>query len=305
MINSLLILIFFILTGPLFSYCNAADIRFIDSNQPDSINIIVITGDIASGDGDKFDLVSRSSGRYMVVLDSIGGSVQAALQIGAKIRMTDTATIVPPKSTCYSACALIWVSGARRYMSDDSSIGFHAAYIYKRGIPSESGMSNAIIGSYLTHLGLGLEAIKFITQAPPDKVNILTFEKAKYLGIDVEHSIDYRSRAIKSSPPPTRQRVWYADWGSGIIAYATMSNCGVGEFEDMGFDKSIISTIPIHRLTRKTDAYSIYGNRAITVKGCWKSYDGINLKAVLRRKKDGRTWYQDIKLDDGSWRTED
>ncbi len=46
-------------------------------------------------------------------------------------------------------------------------------------------MGNAEIGSYLTHLGLRIEAIRFITQAPPNSVSLLTPEIARGLGIEV------------------------------------------------------------------------------------------------------------------------
>ena len=66
------------------------------------------------------------------------------------------ATMVLPDEECASACALIWISSYRRYMSASSKIGFHAAYTTVDGKPRETGMGNAEIGSYLTISASGL-----------------------------------------------------------------------------------------------------------------------------------------------------
>lgn len=95
---------------------------------------------------------------------------------------------------------------------------------------------------------------------------------------------------------------WSSDWGSGIIAYIFNAPCKVDEFAALGFDKAIISTIPIQRLKSQSQAWFTTDDRATTVMGCWTSSDGVNLTSKLRRKSDGKTWDQDLKLDDGSWR---
>jgi hypothetical protein len=67
-------------------------------------------------------------------------------------------------------------------MSPDSQIGFHAAYIQEAGEYRESGVANAEIGSFLTHLGLRIEAIRFFTIAGPKDFRLLTPDKARELG---------------------------------------------------------------------------------------------------------------------------
>ena len=50
-------------------------------------------------------------------------------------------------------------------MEPAARIGFHAAYVEEDGEAREDGPGNAIVGSYLTHLKLPLEAIVYITSA--------------------------------------------------------------------------------------------------------------------------------------------
>jgi hypothetical protein len=123
--------------------------------------------------------------RVTVVLESEGGLIREALRLGALIRTRDYSTMVTDKAGCYSACGLIWLSGARRYMTPNAAIGFHAAFREKDGSYIESGVANAEIGSFLTHLGLRIEAIRFFTIAGPDRLLMLTPERARMLGIDI------------------------------------------------------------------------------------------------------------------------
>ena len=161
----------------------AAEVELLD--LPGEVDIVSIKGEITDGDSHRFYDLVRERERITVVLQSPGGLVKEALQIGAEIRMKNFATMVASDGECFSACGLIWVSGARRYMSPDSKIGFHAAYREENGEYHESGIANAEIGSFLTHLGLRIEAIRYFTVAGPDEFLLLTPERARSLGIDV------------------------------------------------------------------------------------------------------------------------
>lgn len=161
----------------------AANIEFLDI--PGEVGFISVKGEITAGDGDRFYDLIQGRDRVSVILQSPGGLVKDALQIGAEIRLHNYATMVLPGGECFSACGLIWVAGARRYMSATSKIGFHAAYREENGEYKESGVANAEIGSYLTHLGLRIEAIRFFTIAGPNDFLLLTPGRARALGIDI------------------------------------------------------------------------------------------------------------------------
>lgn len=166
------------------SIARAADIELLDI-PGQSVKFVSIKGEILSGDGARFVDVVEGHDRVSVILESRGGVVKEALQIGAEIRLRNFATMVLPDDECFSACGLIWVSGARRYMSPTSKLGFHAAYREENGEYKESGVANAEIGSFLTHLGLRIEAIRFFTIAGPTEYLRLTPERARALGIEV------------------------------------------------------------------------------------------------------------------------
>jgi hypothetical protein len=62
----------------------------------------------------------------VVHLNSTGGDLDAALQIGQTIRKYDGIVQVLKNSTCYSSCALIYIAGVRR--SNLGMIGLHRPY---------------------------------------------------------------------------------------------------------------------------------------------------------------------------------
>lgn len=163
----------------------AAKIELV-SDPTVAIDFIFIQGPIVAGDATEFyRLADSTPKRIMVSLESGGGLVNEALQIGAKIRTNNYSTTVFPDKNCYSACALIWIAGIHRYMSGSSHIGVHAAYIRENGQTKELGQPNAVIGSYLTHLDLGIDAISYFTDAGPNDLNRITPDIARRLGIDI------------------------------------------------------------------------------------------------------------------------
>jgi uncharacterized protein YecT (DUF1311 family) len=165
----------------------AADIR-VDAEAGRSV--ISITGPIETGDYDRFlDALDRGQ-PDLVVLSSPGGNLSEGLAIAAEIALLGLPTFVGEGDGCFSACALIWVSGEPRIMSDGAEIGVHAAYYLVEEIdgaltPTVSSVGNANIGAFLTQLGLDIDAVEFFVAAPPDSIALLTPAAAQVLNIPV------------------------------------------------------------------------------------------------------------------------
>ncbi len=159
--------------------------KFVLSDDPSVPIIIQLKGEIKSGDAEEFERLIEGQSKLTLVLDSPGGLVREALRIGATIRLRNFATMVTADSECYSACGLVWLASERRYMAETSQIGFHAAYRQVGDYLEESGEANAEIGSYLTHLGLRVEAIRFFTRAGPKNLELLTPFRSRSLGVEI------------------------------------------------------------------------------------------------------------------------
>jgi hypothetical protein len=153
---------------------------------PKDAGAIVVSGTLRRGDDEIFAKRLMQFPKGVVVLQGDGGDLQAGINIGTAIRLKNYATLVPPDSTCASACAIAWLGGAPRLMEDGSKIGFHAAYELKNGQTTEAGAPNALLGSYLGKIGLPDRAVVYIASAPPDGMTWLSAAEAEKMGIDVK-----------------------------------------------------------------------------------------------------------------------
>lgn len=208
---------------------SAAEISLHQHPDPKQVPWIIVRGPFVRGDSAEFERRITGQKRGLVVLSSPGGSVAEALKIGAAVRTQGLATMVVDE--CASACGLIWLSGVRRYYNEGARIGFHAAYIMQDGKPFETGMGNAEIGSFLTHLGLNIDAIRFITSAPPNGMRWLSREDARRLNIAViegqstvdpsgkTHQPSYESKPVK--PDEARKEIYGLATVTAALAIAT------------------------------------------------------------------------------------
>jgi tetratricopeptide (TPR) repeat protein len=146
---------------------------------------VAVDGRFEAGDEIKFRTEVGRLTKAVVVFNSDGGVLQAGIEIGKTIRLKSFATAVLDGSRCASSCAFAWLGGSPRFMQRGAQIGFHAAYVNREGRPSESGVGNALVGSYLTQIGLPETAVIYVTKAAPTQLTFLTFQDAQRIGIEV------------------------------------------------------------------------------------------------------------------------
>jgi hypothetical protein len=148
--------------------------------------LVIISGDIEAGDDVTFRALSLKYPSAVIALDSAGGAVLPAIEIGKMVRLQGYPTLVASGSVCASACALIWVAGSKRFLSADGRVGFHASYRTDSGKPVETGLGNALVGRYLTLLNLPEKAVIFATMASPTEIEWLTTKNEQESGIDFD-----------------------------------------------------------------------------------------------------------------------
>ena len=151
--------------------------------------VMKISGEIVTGDFNYFirlavPELANPGAIVHVVLNSPGGLLYDGLRIGYKLRALGYHTVVD--GNCVSVCALIWLSGTVRVMHAGATIGFHAISTIRGGDTcSIASSGNAAVGAYLTYLGYSLPAVAYATEAAPNSMNWLSFEKAKELKIPI------------------------------------------------------------------------------------------------------------------------
>jgi len=144
---------------------------------------IYVTGEIFEADQATFAALAEQYPRAVLFLDSPGGSLVPAIEIGKLVRQKGYATVVLDEGTCSSACALIWLAGKPRYLQGAGHLGFHASYSEEGGQLVETGLGNAMVGHYLSQLGLPEEAVVFATSASPYELTWLNAENSAEAGI--------------------------------------------------------------------------------------------------------------------------
>jgi ATP-dependent protease ClpP protease subunit len=167
--------------------------------------VIAIRGDLEAGDDRKFDQVAQRYSKGAVYLESRGGDLVTGIAIGESIRLKGFLTFLPPNTTCASSCALAWLGGSRRFLSPTSRLGFHAAYRMDGTAARETGIGNAVVGAYLTRIGLPISAVIYITKASPDAITWLTPADAQKVGIEFSFIEDVFPNKSANQPTPQSQ----------------------------------------------------------------------------------------------------
>jgi hypothetical protein len=159
---------------------HAAEIQVVGTR--DDAVLIAIVGEILSGDDKRFEAAAGNAAKVLVTLSSPGGNLLAGLAIGATVHDRGYWTFVASGDQCASVCGSIWLGGTRRFLTPSSKLGFHAAFNSKTG--QETGEGNAILGAYLSRLGLTYAAIAYVTKAGPADATWLSAADANELGIE-------------------------------------------------------------------------------------------------------------------------
>lgn len=216
----------------LASVVHAADITVLQPATDSKPALVLVSGEFLPGDEKEFTRKVLDIDSAVVTLASPGGNLYAGIQIGKAIRLKQFSTLVIDDSTCASACALAWLGGIKRMMQPHGQVGFHAASITKDGAAKESGVGNALAGSYLNQLGLPDSAVAYITSPPPDAIQWLTAEDANKIGIDVSVVGGNASSGI-TAPKPERREYKISDgvdlFGQDLrdmpLRHASLASC--------------------------------------------------------------------------------
>ncbi len=205
----------------------AADIR---TQIIEGSTIILVDGSIEDGDQSRFMRISDANPGAIVVLNSEGGALIPALQIGLSIRMNEQVTAVLDGDLCASSCALIWLGGTRRFLQSNGQVGFHAGYRNETGMSLEDGVANALIGRYLTQLDFPTEAVVFATAAPPDRLLWLDPATPGRHGItfDLLGSNDQRQAARTNSTNSDTSHFSYAGSWEIRVDHSLDNLCYIG-----------------------------------------------------------------------------
>ena len=91
---------------------------------------------------------------------------------------------------------------------------------------------------------------------------------------------------------------WVSDLGDQVQGTATYWHCNNATLVASGMDYYAYGSVPVSRLKKQDDAYSVRDGKAIVISGCWSPKLG---KAILYRKSDGLRWEPPFNVNNGPW----
>jgi hypothetical protein len=183
-----------------------------------SLNLF-ISGTITQRDADALQELSaeleRSSPR--VNLDSKGGDVLAAMQIGRLIRKYDGTTWIGFKGEkCYSSCTLIFIAGVRRHSMGE--LGLHRPYLAsvpesRQAVEKKVPLMLSLVKNYVAEMGITDNFYQRMVNTEPSQMVIYKGDDFKKLVPaddpvyqEVEISYDARFYGVTTSEMRRRER---------------------------------------------------------------------------------------------------
>ncbi|WP_287013111.1 hypothetical protein [Actibacterium sp.] len=175
-------IIFFAFSG-FFAPLSAMDFSTTSWNGHD---VVQAEGVIESGDHGKLikALAATSElphGYKVVLLDSPGGSVDAALEMSKILDSRPAHTVIPSGASCASACAsILFIAGEYRTIETGGRLGQHSCAT--GGIPDEE--CNELLAQHAVAHGVSHGSVKaFVTYTAPEDMTWMTREDADCWGI--------------------------------------------------------------------------------------------------------------------------
>jgi hypothetical protein len=151
---------------------------------------ITVSGLITAGCKERLDsTVADATAKYpkaqlYFVLNSPGGALQTAVQMGQIIEKDRLPVVVPANAMCASACFLILAASHTKYVSPSAHVGVHSAAEATPGNETEG--SKAVTTDFariLSQLGVPSEIIGRLVETPPGSMYWLTPEELMTMGV--------------------------------------------------------------------------------------------------------------------------
>jgi hypothetical protein len=149
----------------------------VDAREPTAIRL---SGTIGVNDALNFRrALQHASNAKILVLQSPGGSVQAALMIADDVYERKIATLVPRESQCMSACSLIFFAGFERHVH--GQLGVH-----QLTSSSVAGTQLAVsdIIDLLARFEVPAEALAIMFRTPSDSMHVFTGQEIERLNVN-------------------------------------------------------------------------------------------------------------------------
>lgn len=163
-----------------------------ESVEVDGRAALRLRGAIAAGDADRIVEALQRDRPELLTLDSPGGSVSDALQIGRVVREIGTDTHLPAGAVCLSACPYIFAGGVARDVDDAARLGVHQHSFGESTIlpaflaVEDIQRGQAEVLEHLDAMGIDLRIMGPALATPADEIYILTVDELETWNVVTE-----------------------------------------------------------------------------------------------------------------------
>lgn len=140
----------------------------------------------------------------IVALNSVGGSVQAALLIAEEIYARGMSTVIPREASCDSACSFIFFAGRGRLVV--GSLGVHQVSGSTDISDAQLNLSDVL--ELLSKYGVAQPVITKMLRTPPNEIYTFSKSEIAEYGIDVYPTEHTRDPETSYVPLPTRREAY-------------------------------------------------------------------------------------------------
>ena len=196
-----------------FSFSAWSDIQFSyypGENKSVDVIKLLLSNEITTKDADDArEFVSIISGRsekppYITVnLDSVGGSVSAAIKLGNLLRKHEAFAAVHGDANCYSSC--VYILAGASFRAVDGRVGIHRPYEPNDNVITQAEQKikykklGAQIISYLNKMNIPDSLYTDSLFISPERVKILTFNELEKYGLNVNDPYAEEARSTNEA----------------------------------------------------------------------------------------------------------
>jgi hypothetical protein len=155
------------------NFANATETSFgpfsVDDSKPD---VIALKGEIDVGAALNFRRALQAApNATLITLNSVGSTVQMALLIADDVYQRKLSTYIAKSSSCYSACAYIFLAGAERQV--DGELGVHQISSDANDLVNAQLTISDII-DVLNRFDTPVEVMTVMFKTPPNQMHVFT-----------------------------------------------------------------------------------------------------------------------------------
>ena len=146
---------------------------------------VLLEGEIAGCDATRIlkQINELREAPTRAILNSLGGSVQDALEMGRTLRLAGMETEMREGDICYSACPYLLAAGVTRTVPEEAIVGVHQHYFGESTLlPAFAAVENIQRGQgqvmrYLDQMGIDPLVMQHALVTPPDEIYVLLPEE--------------------------------------------------------------------------------------------------------------------------------